>query len=225
MIGQTVSHYRITRQLGEGGMGVVYEAEDLDLQVTRALKFLPPQAKVSDEDRLRLEREARAAAGLEHGNICQVHEIGRDGGQTFIVMSYLEGQTLADRLAESGPLAVTKALDIVGQVGAALSRAHREGVVHRDIKPANIMLTEGDIPVVMDFGLALGSNLTRITRTGTTLGTATYMSPEQAKGDPVDARSDIWSLGVVLYEILAGLVPFAGDHIIHSPAELVPGQK
>ena len=135
MIGQTVSHYRITRQLGAGGMGVVYEAEDLDLNVTRALKFLPPGAATTDEDRNRLEREARAAAGLEHPNICQVHEIGRGGDQTFIVMSYLEGQTLADRLTDQGPMPVSEALDIAMQVGKALGRAHEAGVIHRDINP------------------------------------------------------------------------------------------
>jgi serine/threonine-protein kinase len=213
VIGQTVSHYRITRELGAGGMGVVYEAEDLDLQVKRALKFLPPHASVNDDDRRRLTREARAAAGLEHPNICQVHEIGRDGDQTFIVMSYLEGQTLAERLEIQGPLPLEMALKSTLDIGRALSMAHRAGVVHRDIKPANVMLIENDEAVVMDFGLAKGGDLSRVTQTGATLGTAAYMSPEQARGDPVDGRSDIWSLGVVLYEMMTGRVPFKGDHL------------
>jgi len=213
VIGRTVSHYRITRQLGAGGMGVVYEAEDLDLKVTRALKFLPPHNAATDEDRNRLEREARAAAALEHPNICQVHEIGRGGDQTFIVMSYLEGLTLAERLADQEPLPVSEALDIAMQVGKALSRAHEAGVIHRDIKPANIMLTEGGPAVVMDFGLAKVSDLTRVTKTGATLGTAAYMSPEQARGIPVDSRTDVWSIGVVLYEMLTGRQPFGGDHL------------
>ncbi len=213
MIGQTISHYKILAKLGEGGMGVVYKAEDLDLKVTRALKFLPPHT-ASDEDQLtRLKHEARAAAALEHPNICQVHEIGRDQGQTFIVMSFLEGRTLEDRLTDEGPLPIGEALTIATEVGDALKRAHAAGIVHRDIKPANIMLTEGGQAVVMDFGLAKGSDLTRLTKTGTTLGTATYMSPEQMLGQPVDARADLWALGVMLYEMVTGRVPFAGDNL------------
>ncbi len=213
MIGKTVSHYKITRELGAGGMGVVYEAEDLDLQVKRALKFLPPHAAVNDDDLRRLTREARAAAGLEHPNICQVHEIGHDGDQTFIVMSYLEGQTLAERLEVQGTLPLEMALKYNLDIGRALSMAHRAGVVHRDIKPANVMLMENDEAVVMDFGLAKGGDLSRVTQTGATLGTAAYMSPEQARGDQVDERTDIWSLGVVLYEMMTGRVPFQGDHL------------
>ena len=238
MIGRIISHYRIVEKLGEGGMGVVYRAEDLDLKVPRALKFLPPHAAARAEDRTRLEREAQAAAGLEHPNICPVHEIGFADDQAYIVMSYLEGRTLAQRLASEGPLPVTDALEITTQVGRALSRAHAAGVVHRDIKPANIMLTSepadskpsvGSRAVVMDFGLALASDMTRVTRTGTALGTAAYMSPEQVRGQPVDGRTDVWALGVVLWEMLAGKPLFKGENlaaVVHAvqqeePAPLV----
>ena len=213
MIGRTISHYKILAKLGEGGMGVVYQAEDLDLKVTRALKFLPPHTATDDDQLARLKREARAAASLEHPNICQVHEIGRADDQTFIVMSYLEGRTLEDRLASEEPMPIDQALAIAMEVGDALSRAHSAGIVHRDIKPANIMLTEGGQAVVMDFGLAKASDLTRMTKTGTTLGTAAYMSPEQASGQSVDSRSDIWALGVVLHEMLTGGLPFRGDNL------------
>jgi len=213
MIGRTISHYQILEKLGEGGMGVVYRAEDLDLKVTRALKFLPPHLASDAEQLARLRHEARAAAALEHPNICQVHEIGQADGQTFIVMSFLEGRTLADRLADEGSLPIGEALDIATQVGDALKRAHAAGIIHRDIKPANIMLTDGGQAVVMDFGLAKAADQTRLTKTGTTLGTATFMSPEQMRGEMVDARADLWALGVLLYVMVTGRVPFGGDNL------------
>ncbi len=171
------------------------------------LKFLTPHSANDDDSLTRLKREARAAAALEHPNICQVHEIGHADGLTFIVMSYLKGRTLEDRLASEGPLPTGEALGIAKEVGDALSRAHAAGVVHRDIKPANIMLTDGGHAVVMDFGLVKDADLTRMTRTGTTLGTAAYMSPEQMQGQSVDAKADTWALGVVIYEMLAGRLP------------------
>jgi TolB-like protein/Tfp pilus assembly protein PilF len=213
LIGRTISHYKILAKLGEGGMGVVYKAEDLDLKVTRALKFLPSHTATDGEQLARLKREAQSAASLEHPNICQVHEIGRADGQTFIVMSYLEGRTLEDRLTDEGPLPIADAIKIATEVGDALKRAHAAGIVHRDIKPANIMLTASGQTVVMDFGLAKSADLTRMTKTGTTLGTAAYMSPEQMQGQSVDARADLWALGVILYEMLTGRVPFGGDNL------------
>ncbi len=213
MIGQTISHYKILAKLGEGGMGVVYKAEDLDLHVTRALKFLPPHAASDDDQLTRLKHEARAAAALEHHNICQVHEIGRADGQTFIVMSYLEGRTLEDRLADEGSLPLAEAMKIATEVGDALSRAHAAGIVHRDIKPANIMLTESGQTVVMDFGLAKSADLTKMTKTGTTLGTAAYMSPEQMQGQTVDARADLWALGVLLFQMVTDRLPFGGENL------------
>ena len=219
MIGQTISHYRITDKLGEGGMGVVFKAEDLDLGVTRALKFLPEASADDDRQLVRLKREAWAAATLEHPNICPVHEIGHADGKTFIVMSYLEGATLADQLAATGRLPVDQAITIAAELGDALKCAHASGIVHRDIKPSNIMLTDTGRAVVLDFGLATATDLTKMTRTGTTLGTAAYMSPEQARGEAADARSDLWALGAVLYESLTGQVPFPGENlavIVHN---------
>jgi serine/threonine-protein kinase len=210
MIGRTVSHYRILERLGEGGMGVVYLAEDLALKRRVALKFLPADATADSEARARLTHEAQAAASLLHPNICPVYEIGDTDGQTFIVMAHLEGKTLRDRLHE-GPLRLAEALSIARQVGEALAAAHAKGIVHRDVKPGNVMLTADARPVLMDFGLAHVAGATKLTRTGTTLGTAAYMSPEQAQGREADAHSDVWALGVVLYELASGRVPFVGE--------------
>ena len=226
MIGRTISHYRIIDKLGEGGMGVVYRAEDLALGRTVALKFLPPDSVAREEDRARLVHEARAAAALLHPNICPIHEIAEAEGRTFIAMAYLEGRSLRDRIAE-GPLPVDEALSIARQIGGALAAAHAKGIVHRDIKPENIMLTDGR-PILMDFGLAKVSGATKLTQTGATLGTVAYMSPEQAQGEDVDARSDIWSLAAVLYEMLAGRPAFPGEYdqaviyrILHEEPEPV----
>ena len=211
LLGQTMSHYRILERLGEGGMGVVYLAEDLTLKRRVALKFLPADAVADPEARARLTHEAQAAASLLHPNICPVYEIAEADGQTFIAMGHLEGRTLRQRLAD-GPVPLAEALSIARQIGEGLAAAHAKGIVHRDVKPGNVMLLPDGRPVLMDFGLARVGGATRLTRTGTTLGTAAYMAPEQALGREADARSDVWALGVVLYELVSGKVPFGGEH-------------
>ena len=212
MIGQTISHYRILEQLGGGGMGVVYKAEDTLLKRTVALKFLPPALTMDPEAKERFIHEARAASALDHPHICAIHEIGQTGdGQLFIVMACYDGQTLKKKI-EQGPLDIDLALDVAIQAASGLSRAHEAGIVHRDIKPANIMLTTHNEVKILDFGLAKLGGGSVLTRTGTTLGTAAYMSPEQARGDQVDQRSDIWSLGAVLYELLTGQRAFLSDY-------------
>ena len=212
MIGRTISHYKILEKLGEGGMGVVYKAEDLKLQRPVALKFLPARALGDPEATERFLREARAAAALQHPNICTVHEIDEEEGQTFIVMAYIDGRELADEIAE-GPLPIARALDLATQTAQGLLEAHNNGTVHRDVKPANIMVTSQGRAVVMDFGLAqLASSKAKLTREGSTVGTSAYMSPEQMGGETVDRRTDIWALGVVFYEMLAGALPFRGEY-------------
>jgi len=212
MIGKTVSHYRILEKLGAGGMGVVYKAEDTKLGRPVALKFLPPELTRDKNAKARFIHEARAASALQHNNICAIHEIDEaPEGQLFICMDCYQGETLKEKIAR-GPLAVEEAVDIASQVAAGLSKAHEAGMVHRDIKPANIMVTTDGVVKLLDFGLAKLAGQTKMTKTGTTVGTVSYMSPEQAKGEEVDARSDIFSLGAVLYEMLTGAVPFPGDH-------------
>jgi eukaryotic-like serine/threonine-protein kinase len=211
MIGTTVSHYKIVEKLGAGGMGVVYKAEDLTLGRTVALKFLPPDLNRDPEAKNRFIHEARAASALEHTNICSVHEIGEHEGQTFIVMGCYEGETLRTRIA-GGPLPIQEAVDITRQVAQGLAKAHESGIVHRDIKPANIIVTSDGLVKILDFGLAKIAGRTLLTKSGSTLGTAAYMSPEQARGDPVDLRTDIWSLGVILYEMLTGRRPFDSEY-------------
>jgi eukaryotic-like serine/threonine-protein kinase len=212
MIGQTISHYRILEKLGGGGMGVVYKAEDTQLKRTVALKFLPPSLTLDSEAQTRFVHEARAASALDHSNICTIHEIGQtDDGQLFIVMACYEGQTLKKRI-EDGRLNIEDGLDLAIQVASGLARSHEVGIVHRDIKPANIMLTTHGEAKILDFGLAKLGGGSMLTRTGTTLGTAAYMSPEQARGDQVDQRTDIWSLGAVLYEMLTGQRAFQSDY-------------
>ena len=214
MVGQTISHYRITGKLGEGGMGVVYKAEDTSLDRPVALKFLAAHL-VSDEDiRKRFEREAKAAAALNHPNICTVHEISEANARTFIAMAFLEGEGL-DKKIEAGPLKLKDALDIAIQTAQGLQAAHEKGIVHRDIKPANLMVTGSGTTqhvTIMDFGLALLSDRSKLTRTDETMGTVTYMSPEQTYGTDIDHRSDIWSLGVVIYEMVTGQQPFKGHY-------------
>lgn len=232
MIGQTIAHYRIIEKLGQGGMGVVYKAEDTKLGREVALKFPPPRSTQSAEEFQRLIHEARAAASLDHQNICTIHEIGEADGQPYIAMSFIEGKTLRDRLAD-GAMSITDVVGIAAQVADGLSVAHEKGITHRDIKPENIMInTRGQVKI-MDFGLAKSSRqTTKITQEGSTPGTAAYMSPEQAKGDGVDARSDLWSLGVVMYESITGKLPFEGSHpaammyaVLHEPHASVSGYR
>jgi serine/threonine-protein kinase len=223
--GQTISHYRITEKLGEGGMGVVYRAEDLSLHRAVALKFLSPHALDDAESKERFLREARAAAILDHPNVCTVYEIDEQDGQAFLAMAFIEGQTLKEKIAQR-PLKLDEALDIAIQAGEGLRAAHQKGIVHRDIKSANLMVTrEGNVKIT-DFGLAQLAGQSGLTKSRTTLGTVAYMSPEQAQRQPVDRRTDVWSLAVVIYEMVTGRVPFEGEHeaavlysIIHSAPE------
>jgi serine/threonine protein kinase len=213
MIGQTVSHYKITEKLGGGGMGVVYKAQDTKLKRTVALKFLPPELTRDKDAKTRFIREAQAASALQHNNICTIHEIGdTEDGRMFICMDCYDGETLNEKIA-GGPLPVGEAIDIAIQVAEGLSRAHELGMVHRDIKPANILVTNDGVVKIVDFGIAKLAGMTKVTRTGATVGTVAYMSPEQARGEEVDSRSDVFSLGAVLYELLTGSDPFPGDHV------------
>ncbi len=211
MVGRTISHYRILSKLGEGGMGVVYKAQDLTLDRFVALKFLPPHLSSDENAKRRFIHEAKAASALEHPSICGIHEIAEDpDGRTFVVMPCYEGATLEERLKQ-GPLGVGEALDIAIQVASGLVKAHEKGIVHRDIKPGNIFLTSDGHAKILDFGLAKLAGRTKFTKTGTTLGTLAYMSPEQLQGKEADHRADVWSLGVMLYEMLAGRLPFKGE--------------
>jgi tRNA A-37 threonylcarbamoyl transferase component Bud32/dienelactone hydrolase len=202
--------YKIEDVLGRGGMGIVYKAEDTKLKRRVALKFLPPELIQDKEAKERFILEAQTAAALSHPNICTIHEINQQDGESFIAMEYVEGQNLRDKLRK-GPLEVEEVLDIAIQVAQGLDEAHKKNIIHRDIKSANVMMTEKGQAKIMDFGLAKIKGATILTREGTTLGTVAYMSPEQARGEEVDQRTDIWSLGVVMYEMLSGELPFKGD--------------
>jgi Tol biopolymer transport system component/predicted Ser/Thr protein kinase len=210
LVGATISHYKITEKLGEGGMGVVYKAEDTKLERPVALKFLAAHAIEDPEHKARFVREAKAAARLDHSNICSVYEIDEAEGQTFLAMAYLEGRTVKDKIAER-PLKLDEALDIAVQTAQGLQAAHEKEIVHRDIKSANLMVTLQDQVTIMDFGLAQLADRSKLTATTTILGTPSYMSPEQALGEKTDRRTDLWSLGVVLYEMVAGKLPFGGE--------------
>jgi len=201
--GSTIAgRYQILEELGRGGMGVVYRAEDTKLKRTVALKFLPPELTHISEVKNRFMRKAQAAAALDHPNICTVYEFDQAEETSFISMAYIEGQSLKKKI-ESGPLELDEALKITTQVAEGLQEAHKKGIVHRDIKSANIMVTERDQAKIMDFGLARKTGGTLITQEGMTMGTIAYMSPEQARGEEVDHRTDIWSLGVALYEMFS----------------------
>ncbi len=214
MIGQKIFHYKVIEKLGEGGMGVVYKAEDTKLDRVVALKFLPTNTLTGAEERKRFKREAKTAAALSHPNICHIYAIDEADEQLFIAMEYIEGKSLEEMVGWNGgsPISLDKAIDTASQIAAGLQAAHEKGVIHRDIKSANIMVTDKGVVKIMDFGLAKLANRSKMTIQGSTLGTAAYMSPEQARGEELDKRSDIWSLGVVLYEMIAGRLPFKGDY-------------
>jgi serine/threonine protein kinase/Flp pilus assembly protein TadD len=224
LVGQTILHYKIIDKLGEGGMGVVYKAEDSKLKREVAIKFLPNIISKSKEDKTRFENEAQAAASLNHPNIATIHAIEEKDSQIFIVMEFINGPELKSRIDE-GPITLEESLNIIEQIAYGLAAAHHKGIIHRDIKSSNIMLTQSGQVKIMDFGLAKVKGSSQITKVGTTIGTAAYMSPEQAQGTKVDNRADIWALGVIFYELLTGRQPFKGEFeqaVIYSILNIEP---
>lgn len=211
LTGRVVSHYAVEGAIGRGGMGVVYRAEDTRLKRPVALKFLPPFLSQDAHAMERLQAEARAASALDHPNICTVHEFGEtEEGQLFIAMAYVPGETLLRRI-ERGPVPAEEALAVVVQLARALARAHTAGIIHRDVKPANVLVTPEGVVKLVDFGIAKAGDM-QLTKAGMMVGTVAYMSPEQTRGEPADARADVWALGVVLYEMLTGERPFRGAY-------------
>jgi serine/threonine protein kinase/tetratricopeptide (TPR) repeat protein len=232
MIGRTVSHYKILDKLGEGGMGAVYKAEDTKLKRIVALKFLPPELTRDKDAKARFIHEAQAASSLDHPNICTIHEIDEsEDGHMFICMACYEGDTLRELVSKS-PMQLGKAIEISIDVARGLAQAHEKGIVHRDLKPENIFITKDGTVKIVDFGLAKLAGRTKLTKNGVTAGTAAYMSPEQALGREVDRRTDIWSLGATLYEMVTGQMPFKGEYeeavvysILNEAAEPVTGLR
>ena len=225
MIGKTISHYKILEKIGAGGMGVVYKAQDTKLDRMVALKFISPQSLKSKEEKARFIQEAKAAAAINHTNITTIYEINEYENDTFISMEYIEGESLRDKI-ESGPLAIEEALKIAIQISEGLQEAHEHHIIHRDIKSANIIITQNVQVKILDFGLAKLKGQSKFTKAGTTLGTAAYMSPEQYQNKDVDLRSDIWSFGVVLFEMMTGQLPFEGDYeaaVMYSVVNEEPG--
>ena len=223
--------YQITEFLGKGGMGVVYKAEDVKLKRTVALKLITPEALESEERKTRFVIEAQAAAALNHPNICTIYDIEEAEGVPFIILEYIEGQNLKKKIKEK-PLDINDSIELAMQIADGLQEAHEKGIVHRDIKSGNLMITKKGQAKITDFGLAKLLEMTKITKTATVMGTVPYMSPEQASGDEIDHRTDIWSLGVVLFEMLTGLLPFKGEHeqtvlhsIIHDEPQAVTGVR
>ncbi len=218
MIGQKFSHYNIIEKLGEGGMGVVYKAEDIKLKREVAIKFLPHHISANKQERQRFEIEAQAAAALNHPNIATIHAIEESNDEVFIVMEFINGVELKEKVSNNLPQ-IEESLKIVEQIAEGLKAAHLKGITHRDIKSSNIMITQSGQIKIMDFGLAKLRGVSNITVLGTTLGTVGYMSPEQARGEQVDHRTDIWSLGVIFFELLTGKLPYGGEYdqaIIYS---------
>jgi serine/threonine protein kinase len=212
LIGKTISHYKILEEIGSGSMGIVYKAEDIELKRFVALKFLPPELVRDKDFKERFVKEAQAASALDHSNICTIYEINKtEDGQMFIVMAYYEGETLKEKI-DRDDLETSEIINIVTQIAEGLTRAHESGIIHRDIKPANIIITKRGEVKIVDFGLAKTVGQAKITKTGSPLGTVSYMSPEQAKGSNIDHRTDIWSLGILLYELVTKQVPFKGEN-------------
>lgn len=218
LIGETFGQYEITGIIGEGGMGVVYRAQDTKLHRDVALKVLPLDTAQNAELLKRFTREANAAAGLDHPNIIDIYNLDTQDGMYYIAMRYVEGETLSQLLHREGPLSLARAADIVTQLADALDYAHQRQIIHRDIKPANIMVGSNDRITLMDFGIAKAPSKEKLTRVGQVMGTIEYMSPEQFQGKPVDARTDIYALGVILYQMLTGATPFKSRDLLSDPS-------